>query len=110
MTCQSLNNIVSPRLFATLIIDIRKRSSRRVKIALLEAIASHRTNVATFIESLEIHSLTPARYKPLQIWKHLTKKRVRSYYAFERAFITCIPYLVALKSVTYVLPKIDTAL
>ncbi|KAF9040451.1 hypothetical protein BDZ89DRAFT_1060532, partial [Hymenopellis radicata] len=94
LTNKHLCDIISPLLFPRLVLDIKYSHSRSSR-ALLKGVASKKTQVASHVETLEIHSLMPPRYKALHFWKRLFKRRQRKYQTLEKHLLAALPKFIS---------------
>ncbi|KAK0191790.1 hypothetical protein F5146DRAFT_613565 [Armillaria mellea] len=102
-TCKYFRDIVTPFVFETIEICLHKDNRYYTSISLLRALASGKTDVGKYIQTLRFVSpFDPPHLKYRRVWHRMARKRARKIQAIEKLLIGAIPRLIDLRSLDWI--------
>ncbi|KAK0219540.1 hypothetical protein EDD85DRAFT_1028915 [Armillaria nabsnona] len=102
-TCKYFRDVVTPFVFETIEICLHKDNRYYTSISLLRALASGKTDVGKYIQTLRFVSpFDPPHLKYRRVWHRMARKRARKIQAIEKLLIGAIPRLIDLRSLDWI--------
>ncbi|KAK0440862.1 uncharacterized protein EV420DRAFT_1769181 [Desarmillaria tabescens] len=102
-TCKYFRDVATPFVFETIEICLHIDSRYYTSVSLLRALASGKTEVGQYIQTLRFVSpFDPPHLKYRRFWHRMARKRARKTQAIEKLLVGAIPKLIELRSLCWI--------
>ncbi|KAK0492657.1 hypothetical protein EDD18DRAFT_1465219 [Armillaria luteobubalina] len=102
-TCKYFRDVVTPFVFETIEICLHKDNRYYTSISLLRALASGKTDVGKYIQTLRfVLPFDPPHLKYRRVWHRMARKRARKIQTIAKLLLGAIPRLIDLRSLDWI--------